>query len=151
MKILLIAYHSQTGRSQSLADAAHKGALLELDVRVDFYAAREVDVERLRVAGAVLWVTPENFGYMSGELKAVFDRTYDAVRDDTAGRSYGLIISCGNDGRGAQTSVERIMLGYGMAAAREPLIVRGDITPADVQQAHELGQYMASALAVGLI
>lgn len=167
MKTLLMVYHSQTGRTQSLIQAACDGArasceaLLEtsdgqaadggVQVQVKLSHARDVDAEAVRHADAFLWATPENFGYMSGELKALFDRTYELVREETAGRSYGLIVSCGNDGRGAQASVERIMVGCGMVLAHEVLIVRGDVGEADWAAAYALGEYMAAALAVGLI
>ena len=152
MKTLLMIYDSQTGRTHKLIHAAHEGACAAAEgMDVLLKCAHEVDVDVLRQADAWLLATPENFGYMSGELKAMFDRTYDAVRETTAGRSYALLVSCGNDGRGAQSAVERIMLGYGMHRARETLIVRGEVSEADVLAAHELGQYMAVALSMGLI
>lgn len=168
MKTLLMVYHSQTGRTQSLVQAAYNGACASsvvlmgassarssvddgTHIHVKLSHAREVEVSAVRHADALLLATPENFGYMSGELKAMFDRIYDAVREETAGRSYGLIVSCGNDGRGAQAAVERIMIGCGMVLAQDVLIVRGELTEADLASAYALGEYMAAALAVGLI
>ena len=168
MKTLLMVYHSQTGRTQSLVQAAYNGACASsvvlmgassarssvddgTHIHVKLSHAREVEVSAVRHADALLLATPENFGYMSGELKAMFDRIYDAVREETAGRSYGLIVSCGNDGRGAQAAVERIMIGCGMVLAQDVLIVRGEVTEADLASAYALGEYMAAALAVGLI
>ena len=168
MKTLLMVYHSQTGRTQSLVQAAYNGACASsvalmgassarssvddgTHIHVQLSHAREVEASAVRHADALLLATPENFGYMSGELKAMFDRTYDAVREETAGRSYGLIVSCGNDGRGAQAAVERIMIGCGMVLAQDVLIVRGELTEADLASAYALGEYMAAALAVGLI
>lgn len=144
-----------------MAEAVHAGAQLALqelsadadnDIlpTVSYCLAAEVDIEKMRSAGAMVICTPENFGYMSGEIKAVFDRTYDATREATAGGSYALVVSCGNDGRGAVNAIERIMIGYGMSPAREALIVRGDVGQADLAQAQELGQYMLAGLAVGL-
>ncbi|AXF86245.1 NAD(P)H dehydrogenase (quinone) [Ephemeroptericola cinctiostellae] len=170
MKTLLMVYHSQSGRTQSLIQAAYDGACASCaelmassnaphpsvdddgtHIQVKLCHAREVEADVVRRADALLLATPENFGYMSGELKAMFDRTYDVVREDTAGRSYGLIVSCGNDGRGAQAAVGRIMVGYGMALAHDVLIVRGEVKNVDVAEAYALGQYMAAALAMGLI
>ena len=43
------------------------------------------------------------------------------------------------------------MIGYGMRLAQPELIVRGSAVADEyVQQAYELGQYMAGAVAVGL-
>ena len=154
MKQLLIFYHSQTGNNQRLAQAAHDGGCalnqtLEADERVCivFNMARDVTLDDLAQSDAWLIATPENFGYMAGEIKAVFDRSYNQIREQTAGRSYGLMISCDNDGRGAASSIARIMVGYGMRLARPELIVRGSReTDADVQQAYELGQYLVGTL-----
>lgn len=163
-----MVYHSQTGRTQSLVQAAYNGACASsvalmgassarssvddgTHIHVQLSHAREVEASAVRHADALLLATPENFGYMSGELKAMFDRIYDAVREETAGRSYGLIVSCGNDGRGAQAAVERIMIGCGMVLAQDVLIVRGEVTEADLASAYALGEYMAAALAMGLI
>lgn len=158
IKNLLIAYHSQTGRTESLAFAAYGGAHDALDelnerpacVYIDMLPARKVGIDEMRRAHALIIATPENFGYMSGEIKALFDRTYDAVREGTEGRAYVLIVSAGNDGRGAVAAVERIMRGYSMTREQDPLIVRGDVTAADLEAAWALGKYMAAGLAVGL-
>ena len=43
------------------------------------------------------------------------------------------------------------MVGYGMRLAQPELIVRGSaVADEDAQQAYELGQYMAGAVALGL-
>ena len=113
--------------------------------------ARDVTLDDLVQSAAWLIATPENFGYMAGEVKAVFDRSYNQIREQTAGRSYGLMISCDNDGRGAVSAIARIMIGYGMRLAQPELIVRGSaVADEDAQQAYELGQYMAGAVALGL-
>jgi len=158
MKTLLIMYHSLTGRTFELAKSVCEGACLSLagehgdsSVVLSFLHAREVSVAEVLSADAWVICTPENFGYMSGEVKAVFDRTYDATREATAGRAYSLLVSAGNDGSGAVAAMERIMVGYGMKAAREPLIVRGELGGRDLAAAYELGQYMAAALDAGLI
>ena len=158
MKQLLIFYHSQTGNNERLAQAAHDGACalnqtLEIDerIRIVFKMARDVTLDDLVQSEAWLIATPENFGYMAGEVKAVFDRSYNQIREQTAGRSYGLMISCDNDGRGAVSAIARNMVGYGMRLAQPELIVRGSaVADEDAQRAYELGQYMAGAVALGL-
>lgn len=158
MKRLLIFYHSKTGRNQRLAQAAYDGALalnqtLGVDERIEivFKIAREVTLDDLAQSAAWLIATPENFGYMAGEIKAVFDRSYEELREQTAGRSYGLMISCDNDGRGAAGAIARIMTGYGMRLAQPELIVRGSrVSDEDAQKAYELGQYILGSMMLGL-
>ena len=154
MKQLLIFYHSQTGNTQRLAEAAYDGALslnqtfdAAEQIRVVLKRASEVTINDLQLADAWLIATLENFAYMAGEIKAVFDRSYEAIREQTAGRPYGLVVSCDNDGRGAVSSVARIMTGYGMRLIQPELIVRGSaVDETQAQQAYELGQYMAACL-----
>ena len=93
MKQLLIFYHSQTGNTQRLAEAAYDGALslnqtfdAAEQIRVVLKRASEVTINDLQLADAWLIATPENFAYMAGETKAVFDRSSDAIREQTAGR-----------------------------------------------------------------
>ena len=75
MKQLLIFYHSQTGNNERLAQAAHDGACalnqtLEVDerIRIVFKMARDVTLDDLVQSAAWLIATPENFGYMAGEV-----------------------------------------------------------------------------------
>ena len=158
MKQLLIFYHSQTGNNQRLAQAAYEGACAlnqSLDeaerIHVMLKMAHDVTLDDLTQSEAWLIATPENFGYMAGEVKAVFDRSYNQIREQTAGRGYGLMIGCDNDGRGAAGAIARIMTGYGMRLAQPELIVRGSaVTQDDARKSYELGQYMAGALALGL-
>ena len=44
-------------------------------------------------------------------------------------KPYGLLISAGNDGRGAVAQAQRILRGIPFTAAAEPLILRGEVAP----------------------
>lgn len=104
------------------------------------------------VADAYIFATPENFGYMSGELKSLFDRTYYACREHTAGKAYALIISCDNDGSGAESSINRILKGYNMKNTGQCLIAKkGQSRKKQIEMAAEIGMYMVIALANGII
>lgn len=152
MKRLLIAYHSRSGHTEQLVNAAHQAAEHSGDgVHVISRLAGQTTLKDLQIADAYIFATPENFGYMSGELKALFDRTYEDARNDTAGKSYGLLISCDNDGSGAQNAIQRILTGYQMKSCNQCLIVKGKITSAALEQAKAVGQYMAVALENGII
>ncbi len=77
-KHLLIVYHTQTGHTRALAEAACQGAADELieDVEVRLRQARAAGPEDLLWAHGLLLGTPENFGYMSGGMKDFLDRTF---------------------------------------------------------------------------
>jgi hypothetical protein len=63
---------------------------------------------------------------------------------------YALLVSAGNDGRGAVRQAQRILSGYPFPAAAEPLILRGEVTAAHLQASEELGQAFAAGLAMGI-
>lgn len=152
MKQLLIAYHSQTGNTKQLVNAAYQAAKqCGEPIKIIKRHAAKISVMDMQTADAYLFATPENFGYMSGELKALFDRTYEQSREQTAGKTYALLIACGNDGSGAKAAVERILIGYNMKNSGLCVINQGDISESALQQAHDVGTYLAVALANGVI
>lgn len=152
MKQLLIAYHSQTGHTQQLVEAAYQGAIaMKTAIAVQIKPAAEATVADMRQADAYLFASPENFGYMSGELKALFDRTYEQSREYTAGKSYALLIACDNDGSGAKTAIERILRGYQMKSTQQCVIAKGDIDEKTQNDAQAVGKYLAMALSLGII
>lgn len=151
MKRLLIVFHSQTGRTERLAEAVLRGASAE---------AEQVETRRLRALAAgideLLWCdglligTPENFGFMSGAVKDFFDRTFYPAQGKVHQLPYAVFVSCGNDGTGAVRQIERIARGYPFRKVAEPVIARGEVTREAVTQCEELGQTMAAGLALGV-
>ena len=103
-------------------------------------------------AGDVLWAdgvilgTTENFGYMSGAMKDFFDRVYYPCLEKTEGLPYALFIRAGNDGLGAQSSIERIVAGLKWKQVQPPLICSGPWRDKFLQQCEELGTTMAAGL-----
>ena len=87
---LLVVFHSRTGSTQALCDAAADAATrrraTEVTLRVlGAFAAGPDDV---LWSHGVLLVTPANFGYMSGALKDFFERVYHPCLERTAGLPY---------------------------------------------------------------
>ncbi|WP_205688731.1 flavodoxin family protein [Candidatus Macondimonas diazotrophica] len=150
VKNLLIVFHSQTGNTERLAEAAMEGATGTGGVSVRRLWAKEAAACDLLWADGVLFGTPENLGYLSGGLKDFFDRTYYAVQDLIQPLPYGLFISAGNDGRGAAQHTRRILRGYAMRPIDDPLICRGAITADHLTQARALGETLATGLELGI-
>ena len=147
---IAVIYHTQTGNTGQLAEAASRGARLEPDCEVRCLRAGEAGLDDLLWCNGLLLGTPENFGYMSGMLKDFFDRTYYPAEPFQLNKPYALFISAGNDGTGAAREVARIAKGYPLIPVAEPLICRGEITAHYLQQAEELGQSLAAGLALGI-
>jgi len=149
---LLVVFHSRTGSTQALCDAAvtaaHEAAGDEVTLRVlGAFAAGPEDVEW---SDAVLLVTPANFGYMSGALKDFFERVYHPCLETTVGLPYALLVKGDTDVEGAVSSVERIATGLRWRRVLPPVTVVGAAGPPDVERAAELGATLAAGIAAGI-
>lgn len=151
MKRVLIvqAGATRSGPVWQLTGAALAGMAGEA-VDTDCRHALEAGLPELLAAQALLFITPEKFGYMAGSLKDFFDRTFYPAQGRVAGLPYALIVAAGNDGTGAASAVERICRGYPLQAVAEPLIVRGAPDEAGLAAARELGAALAAGLALGV-
>ena len=155
---LLIIWHSRTGASEALAQAAAAGA----GDAARLMAAAEVEPDDLLAARGYLFVCPENLATMSGMMKEMFDRCYYPVLGKIEGRAFATIISAGSDGEGAQAQIDRIAQGWRLKRVADPIIVNmAAQTPEDilatknVPQEHlgeceALGEALAEGLAMGV-
>lgn len=160
MPRLLIVYHSQTGGTRSLADAAFAGAATIPETTTLMQRAADTSPADVLAADALLLGTPEYFGTMSGMLKDFFDRVFYPCETAMTGRSYSVIVCAGGDGTGAMREVDRIVAGWRMRKVQPGLIAqrvggaagssRGDLDHADLERARELGATLAAGLAYGV-
>jgi len=161
-KSLLIVYHSITGGTCQMVEAAQSGALAETGVQVRLLHASEAGPGDVLAADGFIFATPENLAAISGQLKDFFDRSYYAVLDRVNGRPYASLICAGSDGHNAARQIERIATGWRLKPIAEPLIVctHAQTTQAilapkhigfdDLERCRTLGEAMASGLALGV-
>jgi multimeric flavodoxin WrbA len=162
MKRLLIVFHSKTGGTLQMAQAAAAGAGSEPEVTVNFIHAAEAGPAEMLEAEAYIFATPENLAMMSGMMKDFFDRTYYPVLDRIVGRPYATLICAGSDGENAARQIERIAIGWRLKKIADPVIVCTYAqTPAeilapkqigahDLQRCEEIGATLAAGLALGI-
>jgi len=150
MKSLLIVYHSQSGTSARLARAAWRGVLSETEINVAVKRAWDAGTLDLAQVDGLLLVMAENSGTLCGTMKDFLDRTFYPAIARGMVLPYVLLISAGNDGRGAQRQAERILRGYPFPPAAQPLILRGAWCPAHEEASLELGQTFAAGLSMGI-
>lgn len=162
MKKLLIVFHSRTGGTYQMAQAAAKGADSEPDVEVHFIHAAEAGPQELLESDGYIFATPENLAMMSGIMKDFFDRTYYAALDRVVGRPYATLICAGSDGENAARQIGRIATGWRLKAVAEPTIVcthaqtpdailaPKQIGAYDLQRCEEIGATLAAGLALGI-
>ncbi len=151
-KRLLIVVHAPSPNLERLRDAALAGARApEIeDVETLALSPFETLPEHVLAANAILLGTPENLGYMSGALKDFFDRCYYPLLEKTEGLPYALYIRAGSDGTGTRRAVESIATGLRWRSVHEPLICRGPWSEEFVDEARELGMFMAAGLDAGI-
>jgi len=162
MKTLLIVYHSMTGGTMQMAQAAAGGARVEPALNVSLLRAADAHAADVLEADGYLFATPENLAAMSGQMKDFFDRTYYAALDRLNGRPYAVLICAGSDGRNAAGQVDRIATGWRLRPVADPLIVCTHAqTPEEIlrpkrigeehlRQCSELGATLAAGIAMGI-
>lgn len=162
MKQLLIVYHSYTGGTRQMAQAAAQGAAREPTVAVKLTTAAETDAESMLKADGYLFACPENLAAMSGQMKDFFDRTYYPVLDRIQGRPYATLICAGSDGTNAARQIERIATGWRLRVIADPIIVCTHaqtpeailrpkiIAPIELARCEELGATLAAGLDLGI-
>lgn len=160
-KTLLIVFHSMTGGTRQMAEAAARGAEGQ-EVRVRMLRAPEAGAADLLAADGYLFATPENLAAMAGMMKDFFDRTYYAALGRIEGRPYAALVCAGSDGSNAARQVARIATGWRLRAVAEPLIVcthaqtpeailaPKTIGAGDLARCEEAGATIAAGLAIGM-
>src|SRR5690242_16416630 len=112
MKTLLIVYHSLTGGTKQMAEAAAQGASGESGVTVRLQLAAEAAEEDVLGADGYIFATPENLASMAGRMKDFFDRTYYPALDRINGRPYVAMVCAGSDGQNTVRQIARIATGW---------------------------------------
>ncbi len=161
MKTLLIVYHSSTGGTRQMAEAAAMAAATEPDVDVRLIEAVNAGPDDVLAADGYLFAAPENLAALSGLMKDFFDRCYYPVLGRISGRPYGLMICAGSDGTNAAWQAMRIATGWRLRAVAEPLIVCTHaqtpeailapkvIPETELEKCRMLGATLAAGLAMG--
>jgi len=162
MKTLLVVYHSMTGGTEQMAQAAAEGAAAEGEVRVVLRRAADAGADDVLQADGYVFATPENLAAVAGLMKDFFDRTYYAALDRIGGRPYALLVCAGSDGANAVRQVERIATGWRLvrvapstivcthAQTPERILAPKRIGAEDLAHCREIGAALAAGLALGV-
>ncbi|MPN33835.1 NAD(P)H dehydrogenase (quinone) [bioreactor metagenome] len=161
-KTLLIVYHSMTGGTRQMAEAALTGASEEADVQVRLLHASQTQPDDVLGADGYIFATPENLAAISGQMKDFFDRCYYPALERINGRPYLTLICAGSDGSNAARQIARIATGWRLKEVAEPLIIcthaqtpeailaDKTIAPDDLERCRTLGGALATGLALGV-
>ncbi|HJS85053.1 MAG TPA: NAD(P)H-dependent oxidoreductase [Acetobacteraceae bacterium] len=162
MRTLLIVFHSATGGTRQMAEAAARGASAEPELRVRLLHASEACAADVLEADGYVFAAPENLAALAGLMKDFFDRTYYPALDRINGRPYAVLVCAGSDGRNAARQIARIATGWRLRAVVDPVIVcthaqskeailRPKVIGADdLRRCEEVGATLAAGLAMGI-
>lgn len=162
MKRLLVVYHTRTGGTLQMANAAVEAAHAETGVETRLVRAAEASPDDVLAADGYIFACPENLAALSGEMKEFFDRSYYPVLGRIEGRPYALMVCAGSDGENAVRQMARIATGWRLKAVAEPIIVNTaaqtpeailapkTIAEPELARCAELGQALAAGLALGV-
>jgi multimeric flavodoxin WrbA len=160
MPTLLIVYHSRTGGSRQMAEAAADGARAEIETIL--LRAEDASADDLLAADGYLFAAPENLAAIAGAMKEFFDRAYYAVLGRIEGRPYAQMVCAGSDGENAVRQTARIATGWRLKEAQPPIIICTNaqtkeeilapktIAETDLRRCRELGAAMGAGIAMGV-
>ena len=157
---LLIVYHSRTGGSRQMAEAAFAAARAEVGSTLKL--AVDAEPGDLLAADGYIFCAPENLAAISGIMKDFFDRCYYPVLGRIEGRPYAQMVCAGSDGENAARQTARIAKGWRLREVQEPLIICTEAqTPEEIlapktisddklKSCRELGAAMGVGLSLGV-
>ena len=161
-KTLLIVWHSLTGGTLQMAQAAHDGASRVAGLQVRMLRATDAGPPDVLAADGYLFAMPENLAAISGLMKDFFDRCYYPALDCINGRPYAALVCAGSDGANAVRQVERIATGWRLrqvapslivcthAQTPEAILAAKTIAPAGLAACRDIGEALGSGLAMGV-
>ncbi len=147
--LLLITFHSQSGASARLAAAAREGALAQIG-EVRCLPAALTGTDDVAQSSGILLVCAENSGRLAGGAKDFLDRCFYPLIERRCSLPSALLVSAGNDGRGAVEEARRILRGIPFVESLEPTIIRGVPDDEGLGRARELGEGFAAGLSMGI-
>ncbi|MET4576480.1 flavodoxin family protein [Ottowia thiooxydans] len=162
MKTLLVVYHSLTGGTRQMAEAAAEAARAEEGIDVRLLHALDAGPSDVLGADGYVFATPENLAAISGLMKDFFDRCYYPVLERINGRPYAAMVCAGSDGQGALRQIDRIATGWRLKSIAPGLVVcthaqtpdailaPKTIPSSELSRCAELGAGLAAGLVAGV-
>lgn len=148
MSMVLVVHHAPSPRLRRILEALETGlAHPELEgIEVESVPALAATDDHVLRADGYVFLTPANFGYMSGALKHFFDRNYYTCEGAVSGRPYALCVHGDNDTTGAVNSVDKIATGWDLRQVGPAVELTGEPTRSELDSAADIAATVAAHL-----
>ena len=156
MKKVTIIYFSRTGHTEKMAKAVKEGAE-KSGAKVNTIKAEKAKAKDILDCDAVIFGSPNYFGYMAGAIQTVLEECFINLREEDVVKPYAVFASAGSrGGRAPIDNIERLCDGFGKRHGKFKFsrIAEGVATPEDdtqgppneevLQKCRELGSKVAS-------
>ncbi len=160
MTRLLIVWHTRTGGTRQMAEAAAEGARAETETIM--LPADKASGDDLLAADGYIFAAPENLAAIAGVMKDFYDRAYYVALGRIEGRPYAQMVCAGTDGANAARQTARIATGWRLKEVQRPVIVLTGaqtkeeilapkvIAGSDIARCRALGAAMGAGLSLGV-
>jgi multimeric flavodoxin WrbA len=152
VRTMLVVCSSHSGSTRQLVDALVEGTVSDgIDgVATRVLAPLDAGPDDVLGGDLVVLAAPPNLGMINGLMKDFLERIYYPCLTETVGKPCALLFKGDTDAAGALANTEKILTGLQWKQVQPPFVVIGDITPADLDAARELGATLAGGLAFDL-
>lgn len=146
--MVLVVHHAPSPRLRRILEALETGlAHPELEgIEVESVPALAATDDHVLRADGYVFLTPANFGYMSGALKHFFDRNYYTCEGAVSGRPYALCVHGDNDTTGAVNSVDKIATGWDLRQVGPAVELTGEPARSELDSAADIAATVAAHL-----
>jgi len=144
MAIVLVVYHSDTGKTRQMAELVAAGASSVEGVSVELASADGLDINRIVECDGVALGSPDYFSYVAGQMKIVFDRLL-SHKDELKGKPF---VGFGSHGGGAKVLgvIETLAGRVGLSRLREGVLCLNAPVGEAMDECRELGKALAQAV-----
>lgn len=143
MSKVVIAYHTFTGKTKVLAEAAAEGAK-NAGAEVLLKETADTTIEDLTTSDAILVATPQPFRVMAGETKKLFERLLQD-RKKMRGKPFGVIICHASDPTATMAAMDRMCSYYSFRKVSEWIAVNNAEIESGKERCRQLGATLAKS------
>ena len=144
MSSVLIAYHSFTGKTRGLAEAAAEGAR-SAGAEVQLSPVQDVSVDAVAAADVLLVATPQTFGTPAGATKELLERLWIGKDQLPQGKGFASIVCHADEPAGTSGLFAKLPEYFGFAAVQEPLVIAAGEVETRREEARALGVAAAAS------